>query len=528
MAEAPKAPVRPWTPTERPGDASYTSPVVFHGDHRVADEGIDSGSETSWEEESLPRSALPPVGKEPRSIDAAASSPQPARFRSSYALRDDAAASAPEVPTYQPYRQPQATGASRGVSQRNSQALNVERGDRLPPNNPYRLSLASEAPSKDDVSTSGTQASSNTPKREHDDTRLPSNNPYRLSQAMNSESTEGLLVRPQRISQAFSLGSTDGSSTKPQRLSQAPRTESADSIATITTQSAFPTAHPAPPASRPTFQSQLAPQAPAIALGADDNLPSITGTSTRSISILLINPNSTKSMTTRCLESIASTVPPNVIVYGFTAPRPAPTAIESQLDAIMSTAACVRAILPIASKYDAFLVACFSHHPLIAALREQVTQPVIGIMEASLYASRMCGGTLGIVTTGVRSSLLHDASVKNVYGLDAFSVGTESSRLSVLELESRDPREVQERIAFAARRLQAKGADCICLGCAGMTDLQNVCQDAVGMHDRLAMVIDGVAMGVHFLVGLVRENLGTAKGGGYTTASRHKEMRQQR
>jgi len=188
----------------------------------------------------------------------------------------------------------------------------------------------------------------------------------------------------------------------------------------------------------------------------------------------------------------------------------------------------VRAILPIASKYDAFLVACFSHHPLIAALREQVTQPVIGIMEASLYASRMCGGTLGIVTTGVRSSLLHDASVKNVYGLDAFSVGTESSRLSVLELESRDPREVQERIAFAARRLQAKGADCICLGCAGMTDLQNVCQDAVGMHDRLAMVIDGVAMGVHFLVGLVRENLGTAKGGGYTTASRHKEMRQQR
>lgn len=194
----------------------------------------------------------------------------------------------------------------------------------------------------------------------------------------------------------------------------------------------------------------------------------------------------------------------------------------------MSTAACVKAILPIAGKYDAFLVACFSHHPLIAALREQVVQPVIGIMEASLYASRMCGGKLGIVTTGVRSSLLHDTSVENVYGLGAFSVGTESSRLSVLELESRDPEEVQERIAVAARRLQARGADNICLGCAGMTDLQKTCQDAVGMHDRVAMVVDGVAMGVHFLVGLVRENLGTAKGGGYSTASGHKALRQER
>lgn len=74
---------------------------------------------------------------------------------------------------------------------------------------------------------------------------------------------------------------------------------------------------------------------------------------------------------------------------------------------------------------------------------------------------------------------------------------------------------------MAARRLQARGADCICLGCAGMTDLKNACQDAVGMHDRVAMVVDGVAIGVHFLVGLVKENLGTAKGGRYNMNSGH-------
>lgn len=258
----------------------------------------------------------------------------------------------------------------------------------------------------------------------------------------------------------------------------------------------------------------------------NSDLPSVTGKSSRqiSINILLINPNSTKSMTDRCLESIQDTLPINVTVYGFTPSRPAPTAIESQTDAIMSTAACMKAIMPIASKYDAFLVACFSHHPLIAALREQLMQPVIGIMEASIYASRMCGSKFGIVTTGIRSMHLLDAQVKNTYGMEAFSVGTESSRMSVLELESRPEEEVEDRLAKAATKLQIRGADCICLGCAGMTDMHKACQDAVGMHDRVAMVIDGVNMGVHFLIGLVRENLGTAKGGKYNTLSGHKAL----
>lgn len=119
---------------------------------------------------------------------------------------------------------------------------------------------------------------------------------------------------------------------------------------------------------------------------------------------------------------------------------------------------------------------------------------------------------------------LLDAAVKNVYGMSDFSVGTESSRMGVLELESRSEEEVEEKLAKTATKLQIRGADCICLGCAGMTNMQRACQDAVGMHDRVAMVIDGVNMGIHFLIGLVRENLGTAKGGKYNTMSGHKAL----
>ncbi|PWY66719.1 hypothetical protein BO70DRAFT_400702 [Aspergillus heteromorphus CBS 117.55] len=56
--------------------------------------------------------------------------------------------------------------------------------------------------------------------------------------------------------------------------------------------------------------------------------------------------------------------------------------------AILSTSTALPALRPLISHHDALLVACFSHHPLIRALREEHTLPVIGIMEASLFAGR--------------------------------------------------------------------------------------------------------------------------------------------
>jgi Asp/Glu/hydantoin racemase len=128
-------------------------------------------------------------------------------------------------------------------------------------------------------------------------------------------------------------------------------------------------------------------------------------------------------------------------------------------------------VIPIASQYDAYLVACFSAHPLINALREEVTGPVIGIMEAALYSARMLGGRLGVVATGGRSKIMHEDAIR-YYGLDGFSVGCESTNLGVLELETAPREKVLNLVGEAARRLQLKGADCITLGCAGMTEMK--------------------------------------------------------
>lgn len=215
-------------------------------------------------------------------------------------------------------------------------------------------------------------------------------------------------------------------------------------------------------------------------------------------------------------------------VYGFTAPGPSPSAIEGHVDAVLSSESCLRALLPVLSHYDAFLVACFSAHPLIPALREEVshTQPVVGIMESALYASRMCGGALSVITTSRRSEVMHDQAIRTTYGLGAFSVGCLAADLGVLELESRDRKEVKQVMREKARVLvEERRADCVCLGCAGMTEMGEACREVV--EEGMAMVVDGVGVGVQFLCGLVREGLGTAKGGVYASARKGREGRGQ-
>ncbi|EHY54127.1 hypothetical protein ABEF92_008278 [Exophiala dermatitidis] len=244
----------------------------------------------------------------------------------------------------------------------------------------------------------------------------------------------------------------------------------------------------------------------------------------RPYQLLLINPCSTRSLTESCLTSIRPIIPTGIEVTGYTAPYPAPTAIESTTDAIMSTEAVLRDLAKHAASngetvqnYDGMIVACFSKHPLIDALRESYDVPVIGIMEASLYVARMLGGRFGIVATAQRSKIMNDDQVAS-YGLSHFYVGSESTHLGVLELlESRPREEVAERIAHASRSLVGKGADTILLGSAGMADMMRAAKDAVRDEDgrRTVNIIDPVEAGIMMMASLVGMGIPTSKKGLY-------------
>lgn len=126
-----------------------------------------------------------------------------------------------------------------------------------------------------------------------------------------------------------------------------------------------------------------------------------------------------------------------------------------------------------------------------------------------------------MITTSQRSKVLHEDSINTTYGLGNFSVGCEAADISVLELGTKPKEEVYEGLVSAAKRLVDKGADSICLGCAGMTEMQDMCQKAADIHveGREVMVIDGVTMGVHFLVGMVRAGFGLIRLQNFTIES---------
>lgn len=227
--------------------------------------------------------------------------------------------------------------------------------------------------------------------------------------------------------------------------------------------------------------------------------------------ILLINPNSTKLMTINCIKMIEKHVPPDAIVYGYTAPTTAPTTVEGHLDGVISSADVIRDAYDLIKSADACLVACFSDHPLVNCIREEFDMPVCGIMEAAIYTAKLIGGRFGIITTVYRSQIRHEDGVKS-YGISNGCAGLLSTGLKVAELHTKPREEVLETMQKVAKRLVLENeADTILLGCAGMTDMKTAVENAVTPFG--VIVIDGVVSGINFLSGIVRSGLKTSKRG---------------
>jgi Asp/Glu/hydantoin racemase len=203
----------------------------------------------------------------------------------------------------------------------------------------------------------------------------------------------------------------------------------------------------------------------------------------------------------------------------FTAPAGVPS-INSSSDAALSATACLDPLKWEYGKHDAYLICCYSAHPLVAQTRtEQITYaarrrrsyipPVAGIFEASLVEALQGAGKFGIVSTGAQwEGLLSDAvkvELGEVVAGERF-VGTETTGFDADELHVAPAEIVGGRIKEATKRLLSKGAGAICLGCAGMVGLEGVvrdaCCEALGeVEGGKIRIINGVVSGIKFLRG---------------------------
>lgn len=226
--------------------------------------------------------------------------------------------------------------------------------------------------------------------------------------------------------------------------------------------------------------------------------------------LLLINPNTTQSMTAKIAVAAEAVAMQSTSVHAVN-PTQGPASIQGYYD----EALCLPGILDLVQKNtdaDAIVLACFDDTGL-DAVRCMTTAPVLGIGEAAYHAASVLSNRFSVVTTLARSvpALEHNLTR---YGLAAKCSGVRASEVPVLDLE-KPGSDAREQISKEIRlALREDKAEAIVLGCAGMADLADSLSAEHGVP-----VLDGVACAVTWAEALVRIGAKTSRLGGYTAAT---------
>ncbi|KAB5525543.1 Asp/Glu/hydantoin racemase [Coniochaeta sp. 2T2.1] len=243
----------------------------------------------------------------------------------------------------------------------------------------------------------------------------------------------------------------------------------------------------------------------------------------QSTKILVVNPNSSESMTHGVEEAIRRMrLADNTEIYTYTAPKESPASINTGEDVALSADVVHADLRGKLADYDAVLVACYSVHPLVQRLaRDNPHLAVTGIFEASVLATLSLLGPptekgeeermWGVVTTGkfweqhLSDGVKHFLGQKKEEGNFKFG-GVESTGLNAGDFHGGvDPAVIRQKLKEATQRLLSKGSvECVVMGCAGMAGLEDIIRDATREKygKELAetlFVVDGVLAGVGLL-----------------------------
>jgi len=224
--------------------------------------------------------------------------------------------------------------------------------------------------------------------------------------------------------------------------------------------------------------------------------------------ILVVNPNTTESMTDKIRAAAVAVAAPGTRVTAVS-PATGPESIEGYYDEALAVPGLLEEVARGEARGVAgHVIACFDDTGLEAA-RALARAPVVGIGEAAFHVASLVAGRFSVVTTLGRSIPAIELNLLK-YGLASRCARVRAAEVPVLALE--DPAsDARARIeAEIEAALREDRAEAIVLGCAGMVDLA---ADLSRCH--ALPVIDGVAAAVTLVESLARLCLRTSKRGGY-------------
>lgn len=204
--------------------------------------------------------------------------------------------------------------------------------------------------------------------------------------------------------------------------------------------------------------------------------------------VLVINPNSTASMTAGIVAAARAAAAQDVEIEGRTNIG-APPAIQGPKDGDAAIPGVVSAIAEAAEEgFHAAIIACFDDTGLAEA-RAIATIPVIGIGQAAFLSAMLYGRFSVITTLPVSVPVIEDNITR--YGLASACAQVRASGLPVLSLEQ-DPKMARATLKTCAHEAATQdGSQALVLGCAGMAAFGAAMSRASGLP-----AVDGVAAAV--------------------------------
>lgn len=227
------------------------------------------------------------------------------------------------------------------------------------------------------------------------------------------------------------------------------------------------------------------------------------------MNLLILNPNSTVSMTETIASAARRVAHPGTQIAAQSGTGLAPPSVEGHADAalaIPAMLAAIRAAETGPTPPDAIVIACFDDPGLLAA-REIARAPVVGIAQSAIQVAMLISARFSIITTLPRSVPVIEDLV-HAYGAGHACRKVRSVDLPVLALEAAPDEAFARLVAEGRKAIEDDKAEAIVLGCAGMAELCASLSDALGLH-----VIDGVAAAVKLAEALVGGGFATSKVG---------------
>jgi Asp/Glu/hydantoin racemase len=212
--------------------------------------------------------------------------------------------------------------------------------------------------------------------------------------------------------------------------------------------------------------------------------------------ILVINPNSTASVTRAIDDAMAPLRMPGGPEIDCLTLEEGPPGVESQTDADGVILPLCRVISEHEADVAAFVIACFSDPGLFSA-REATQKPVLGIAECGILTALTLGHRFGVISILARSVPRHLRCIAAM-GVGSRLAGDLPIGLGVAELA--DTRAALTRMVDVGCRLRDRhGADVLVMGCAGMARYRADLEEAMQIP-----VVEPTQAAVTMAIGRVR------------------------